>query len=140
MTRLHRLLRHCVCLPLHDTGSERYECRAQLCRMFCRNPELIVEFEEGRAARAECGFRLLPILADSLEQEFGRVSTQRTFDTCGFLLGFSIRDALRPELSWTHYWPLLKVESEAARSWYGRRGSAELDDKSARVVDQYALL
>ena len=31
---------------------------------------------------------------------------------------FPIRDALRPELSWTHYRLLLKVDNQAARSWY----------------------
>src|ERR1700719_1856052 len=29
-----------------------------------------------------------------------------------------IRDALRPELSWTHYRTLLRVESDPARQWY----------------------
>lgn len=35
-----------------------------------------------------------------------------------FYQAFPIRDALRPELSWTHYRTLLKVTSEVARSWY----------------------
>lgn len=79
----------------------------------------IVEFEQGGASRAEYGTRLLPILAESLTREFGR-----GFDATNlrhmrvFYQAFPIRDALRPELSWTHYRTLLKVESEAARSWY----------------------
>ncbi len=79
----------------------------------------IVEFEQGGAARAEYGSRLLPILAESLTREFGR-----GFDATNlrhmrvFYQAFPIRDALRPELSWTHYRTLLKVGSEAARSWY----------------------
>ena len=79
----------------------------------------IVEFEQGGAARADYGTRLLPILAESLTGEFGR-----GFDAANlrhmrvFYLAFPIRDALRPELSWTHYRTLLKVEGEAARSWY----------------------
>lgn len=79
----------------------------------------IVEFEQGGATRAEYGTRLLPILAESLTLEFGR-----GFDATNlrhmrvFYQAFPIRDALRPELSWTHYRTLLKIESKAARSWY----------------------
>jgi predicted nuclease of restriction endonuclease-like (RecB) superfamily len=36
----------------------------------------------------------------------------------GFFLAFPIRDALRRELSWTHYRTLLRVESDEARQWY----------------------
>lgn len=35
-----------------------------------------------------------------------------------FYNAFPIRDALRHELSWTHYRTLLKVESDSARQWY----------------------
>jgi predicted nuclease of restriction endonuclease-like (RecB) superfamily len=35
-----------------------------------------------------------------------------------FYQAFPIRDALRPELSWTHYRTLLRVESDSARQWY----------------------
>ena len=86
----------------------------------------IVEFEQGGSARAEYGARLLPILAVSLTREFGR-----GFDATNlrhmrvFYQLFLIRDALRPELSWTHYRTLLKVESEAARSWYMAEAAAQ---------------
>ena len=42
-----------------------------------------------------------------------------------FYQAFPIRDALRPELSWTHYRTLLKVESEAARYWYMAEAAAQ---------------
>jgi predicted nuclease of restriction endonuclease-like (RecB) superfamily len=35
-----------------------------------------------------------------------------------FYQAFPIRDALRPELSWTHYRMLLRVDSDSARQWY----------------------
>jgi predicted nuclease of restriction endonuclease-like (RecB) superfamily len=35
-----------------------------------------------------------------------------------FYLYFPIQDALRPELSWTHYRTLLRVESDSVRLWY----------------------
>ena len=31
---------------------------------------------------------------------------------------FPIQDALRPELSWTHYHSLMRVEDEDARNFY----------------------
>src|SRR5260370_19824411 len=62
----------------------------------------IVECEQGGSARAEYGTRLLQTLASSLAAEFGRgfnVSNLRHMRV--FYQAFPIRDALRPELSWT---------------------------------------
>ncbi len=79
----------------------------------------IVEFEQGGEVRAAYGKRLLPELAKSLTTEFGK-----GFDASNlrymrlFYQAFPKCDALRHELSWTHYRTLLRVESEAARLWY----------------------
>jgi predicted nuclease of restriction endonuclease-like (RecB) superfamily len=79
----------------------------------------IVEFEQGGAARAAYGSSLLALLAEKLTVEFGK-----GFDTSNlrymrlFYKAFPIRDALRHELSWTHYRILLKVEEPGARAWY----------------------
>ncbi len=79
----------------------------------------IVEFEQGGSARAEYGTRLLPILSKSLSREFGRgFDATNLRHMRAFYQAFPIRDALRPELSWTHYRILLRVENESARSWY----------------------
>lgn len=86
----------------------------------------IVEFEQGGAERAEYGSRLLSRLAESLTVEFGAgfdVSNLRKMRQ--FYLYFPIQDALRPELSWTHYRTLLRVESEAARLWYLREAAEQ---------------
>jgi hypothetical protein len=61
----------------------------------------------------------LQTLATALAAEFGRgfdVSNLRYMRL--FYQAFPIRDALRHELSWTHYRILLRVESESARRWY----------------------
>jgi hypothetical protein len=42
-----------------------------------------------------------------------------------FYQAFPIRDALRPELSWTHYRTLLRVESEPAGQWYMREAASQ---------------
>ena len=79
----------------------------------------IVEFEQGGANRAAYGARLLPRLAQRLTVEFGK-----GFDASNlrymrlFYQAFPNCDALRHELSWTHYRLLLRVEEPSARRWY----------------------
>lgn len=79
----------------------------------------IVEFEQGGADRAKYGARLLSQLAERLTAEFGQ-----GFDASNlrymrlFYQAFPNREALRHELSWTHFRALLRVEKEAARLWY----------------------
>ncbi len=51
-----------------------------------------------------------------------------------FSEAFPIRDALRHELSWTHYRALLKVEGEAAWSWY--MAEAATEGWSSRAIDR----
>ncbi len=79
----------------------------------------IVEFEQGGAGRAVYGTGLMTALARSLTAEFGKgfdVSNLRHMRQ--FYLAFPIRDALRRELSWTHYRLLLRVDDPEARKWY----------------------
>jgi predicted nuclease of restriction endonuclease-like (RecB) superfamily len=79
----------------------------------------IVEFEQEGAERAAYGKRLLPTLAKLLTAEFGK-----GFDASNlrymrlFYQAFPKCDALRHELSWTHYRLLLRVENNNARQWY----------------------
>jgi predicted nuclease of restriction endonuclease-like (RecB) superfamily len=86
----------------------------------------IIEFEQEGSARAEYGARLLQTLASSLAAEFGRgfdVSNLRHMRV--FYQVFPIRDALRPELSWTHYRTLLRVENHSARQWYMNEAASQ---------------
>ena len=95
----------------------------------------IVEFEQQGEARAAYGKKLLPSLADSLTGEFGKgfdVTNLRHMR--GFYLAFPIRDAVRRELSWTHYRNLLRVENEAARQWY--MNEAATQNWSSRALDR----
>lgn len=95
----------------------------------------IVEFEQNGAVRAEYGKRLLPRLAESMTAEFGRgfdVSNLRYMRL--FYSAFPICDALRHELSWTHYRTLLRVEDERARRWYMDEAAAQ--NWSSRALDR----
>ncbi len=95
----------------------------------------IVEFEQGGQARAAYGKKLLPALAKGLTAEFGK-----GFDASNlrymrlFYQTFPIRDALRHELSWTHYRTLLKVDSDSARQWY--MNEAATQNWSTRALER----
>ena len=95
----------------------------------------IVEFEQDGQARAAYGKRLLHTLAETLSAEFGKgFDPTNLRHMRGFYLAFPIRDALRRELSWTHYRALLRVESEVARHWYMVEAAEQ--NWSARVLDR----
>lgn len=95
----------------------------------------IVEFEQGGEARAVYGKKLLPQLAEVLTREFGK-----GFDASNlrymrlFYKTFPIRDALRHELSWTHYRTLLRVDNQAARQWYIHEAASQ--NWSARALER----
>lgn len=79
----------------------------------------IVEFEQEGARRAGYGKQLLLTLAKVLTAEFGKGFDETNLRKMRlFYQTFPIRDALRPELSWTHYRRLLRVDSDTARKWY----------------------
>jgi predicted nuclease of restriction endonuclease-like (RecB) superfamily len=95
----------------------------------------IVEFEQGGATRAAYGKGLLVALASELTADFGK-----GFDATNlrhmrdFYLSFPICDALRRELSWTHYRLLLRVDSPTARQWYVQEAAGQ--NWSTRVLER----
>lgn len=81
--------------------------------------QMIVEEEQKGSERAEYGVYLLRNLALRLSVDFGKGFDERELRKMRqFYLIFPIRDALRPELSWTHYRTLIQVENETARAYY----------------------
>ena len=76
---------------------------------------LITE-DELQRKRAEYGKAVLKTLATRLTAEFGKGFDESNLRyMCLFYKAFPIYDALRPELSWTHYRLLLRVEKAEAR-------------------------
>jgi len=60
---------------------------------------------------------------------------RQIFATCAYLYqAFPKRDALRHELSWTHYRTLLRVEDERARQWYMNEAAEQ--NWSTRALDR----
>lgn len=95
----------------------------------------IVEFEQGGQARAAYGKNLLTTLAKGLTAEFGKgFDATNLRHMRAFFLAFPIRDALRRELSWTHYRTLLKLDSDSARQWY--MNEAATQNWSTRALER----
>jgi predicted nuclease of restriction endonuclease-like (RecB) superfamily len=98
----------------------------------------IVEEEQHGSERADYGDSLLHHLSIRLKGDFGpgfderELRRMRQFFRCFPIRGavrpefvsdsdsvdYGIRGALRPELSWTHYRLLIRVDDPAARLWY----------------------
>lgn len=94
----------------------------------------IVEEEQAGASRAEYGQRVINDLAEKLSVEFGRGFDARELRRYRqFYLLFPKWDALRPELTWTHYRTLIRVENERARLYY--MNEAALQNWSTRALD-----
>lgn len=73
----------------------------------------------GENDRAEYGKNLIAYLSKQLTAEFGKGFDETNLRKMRqFYNAFPIRDALRLELSWTHYRLLMRVENDAARTFY----------------------
>ncbi len=81
--------------------------------------KLIVEDEQQGKKRAEYGKALLKTLANQLTLEFGKGFDYTNLTNMRkFYVAFPILDALRQELSWTHYRLLSRIDSKEKRSFY----------------------
>jgi predicted nuclease of restriction endonuclease-like (RecB) superfamily len=95
----------------------------------------IVEFEQGGQPRAAYGKRLLSQLGQTLASEFGKgFDATNLRHMRGFYLAFPKYDALRRELSWTHYRLLLRVDVPPIREWY--MTEAAVQNWSTRVLER----
>jgi predicted nuclease of restriction endonuclease-like (RecB) superfamily len=92
---------------------------AQMVFAYWEIGKIIVEDEQGGEKQAAYGKFLLKELAKKLTEEFGKGFDERELRRIRqFYLCFPIRDALRPELTWTHYRLLIRIENEAERNFY----------------------
>ena len=80
---------------------------------------LIVEYEQKGESRAEYGTQQLEFLSEKLQKDFGKGFDGRNLRNMRqFYLTYPIWNAVRTELSWTHYRTLLRIDSVQARNWY----------------------
>jgi predicted nuclease of restriction endonuclease-like (RecB) superfamily len=74
-------------------------------------------------------------LAERLTEEFGKGFDERNlWHMCRFYRAFPNCDALRHELSWTHYRSLLRVDDASAREWYMNEAAAQ--NWNTRTLDR----
>jgi len=88
-------------------------------RAYWQIGRVIVEEEQNGKGRADYGKQVLKQLSQKLTEKY-----KKGFDESNlrhmrnFYLIYPKYDALRPELSWTHYRLFLRVENEKARQFY----------------------
>ena len=90
-----------------------------LLKMYWEIGKLIVEDEQGGKAKAAYGKAVLKTLSKRLTLEFGKGFDERNLNNIrAFYLSFSIWNALRTELSWTHYRIISRIEGKTLRMQY----------------------
>ena len=81
--------------------------------------KLIIEEEQAGNAKAEYGKATLKKLAEQLTLEFGKGYDESNLRNMrAFYKAFPICDALRHELSWTHYRLLSRLDTSEKRNYY----------------------
>lgn len=92
---------------------------AILLKMYWEIGRLIVEDEQEGKARAGYGKEVLKNLSIQLTLQFGKGFDERNLNNIrAFWLAFPIWNAVRTELSWTHYRILSRIEEVDVRSQY----------------------
>jgi len=92
---------------------------ATMVEVYWQIGELIVENEQGGKEKAGYGVALLEELSARLAKEYGKSYSSRNLRYIRqFYIVFPKWNAVRSELSWTHYRLLLKIEREDARLFY----------------------
>ncbi len=80
---------------------------------------IIVEHEQNGSLRADYGKGVLQEVSERLQKEFGTGFSVRNLQQMKkFYVLFPNTNALRSQLTWTHYRALLRVEDDRARNWY----------------------
>ena len=96
---------------------------------------LIVEHEQQGAVRAKYGQETLTHLSQQLTERFGKGFDARNLRNMRtFYQRYPIWNAVRTELSWTHYRALLRIENETARAWYADEAVSQ--GWSARALER----
>ncbi|WP_417788406.1 PDDEXK nuclease domain-containing protein [Stutzerimonas xanthomarina] len=104
------------------TAARRQVVRAvnsSMVKTYWQIGRLIVENEQQGSTRAAYGKQQLQRLSRELTEEFGKgfdVTNLRNMRR--FYEAFPNRETVSPELSWSHYNHLARIENPSARTWY----------------------
>lgn len=100
-------------------GQVRQTVNSVMVQSYWQIGHLIVEHEQQGESRAAYGKQKLQLLSQQLSERFGKGFDERNLRNMRqFYLTFPNWNAVRSNLSWTHYRTLLKVENSRAREWY----------------------
>lgn len=105
---------------INEAKSQVYRSsNAILLRMYWEIGRLIIEEDQNGELRAIYGKSSLKNLADQLSLEFGKGYNERNLNNMrAFFRAFPIWNAVRTELSWTHYRMISRVENPEHRIQY----------------------
>ena len=87
--------------------------------------KMIVE-EQGGSSKAKYGNKLIDELSKQMTLDFGKGFDERNLRKMRrFYLMYPIWDSVRPELTWTHYRTLIRIEEQYIRSFYIDRSTLD---------------
>lgn len=116
-------------------GQVRHAVNSAMVQSYWQIGRLIVEHEQAGESRAAYGKQQLQALSQQLTEKLGRGFDVRNLRNMrSFFQTFPIRNALRTELSWTHYRCLLRIDNSSAREWYLQEAITQ--SWSARALDR----
>lgn len=116
---MHALLQEIVQVIQQARSQVRQAVNHAMVQSYWEIGRLIVEHEQQGEARAAYGKQQLQYLSQQLADQFGKgfdVTNLRNMRR--FYLAFPIRETVSPELSWSHYNALARIENPNARQWY----------------------
>lgn len=123
---------------IHGKNQVFHSINISMIETYWKLGERIVIQEQKGAEKAGYGSYLLDILSSELTKEFGRgfsaraLRHYRQFYT--IFPDIAIWNACVPNLTWTHYRRLLRVENQEARIWYLKEASDQ--QWSERTLDR----
>lgn len=108
---------------------------AIMLNMYWEIGKLIVQDEQEGKTKAAYGKATLKNLSKSLTLEFEAGFDERNLNNMrAFYIAFPIWNAVRTELSWTHYRNIFRVDNEQARNWYMEEAASQ--NWSTRALDR----
>jgi len=129
------LLTHVCHIIEQAKGQVKQVVNSAMVQAYWQIGQLIVEHEQQGKTRAQYGKAQLQELSGKLTAEYGKGFDERNLRNMRrFYLAFPMWNAVRTELSWTHYRSLIRIDNEQARLWY--MNEAQQQVWSARALER----
>ena len=125
-----------ICLVIEQSRGRLLQVvNSSMVQAYWQIGQLIVEQEQQGKERAEYGKQQLQVLSNQLTAELGKGFHARNLRNMrAFYQRYPKWNAVRTELSWTHYRSLIRIENPKARDWYTQEAITQ--NWSARALDR----